>query len=86
MEPLVWKPYTYEQWKAINPDALEEEVDCSLCQGFGDSVCLECNSEIDCPDCEGSGRVKDARSLYNKQLEEDRKRVEDFNKTIGVLS
>ena len=53
---------------------------CEWCDGIGISECDECVSEIECPDCNGSGKVNIGRQEYNKQLVKDKKAVEEFLK------
>lgn len=42
-----------EPWVTPEP----ELVKCSECDGYGETTCSHCDSDIDCPDCDGTGKI-----------------------------
>ena len=63
---------------------------CLDCDGSGTYECEECGSEVSCrrcvegkatcQHCLGTGNVNDAAVLYDRQLERDRKALNEYSK------
>jgi len=65
--------YTYDQWIVLNPDLLSSEREdrrqCDSCDGTGTYICPRCESDVDCPDCNGTGYISsvDSKQEYRRQ-------------------
>ena len=75
---------TYGEWlKKNRDDFLVADVVCKNCNGSGQSTCCHCGSYIDCPKCDGYGKLRDdsgelvvdeiaARVAYDAAIERDK--------------
>lgn len=81
--------YTFEEWMAQNIELIEElERDlCPECGGDGECDCPECGHLTICPECDGDGYLGPSpHEVYEKQLENDKRKVEEFLQLFGRAS
>lgn len=77
--------YTYDEWIKLNPDVVIEEP-CAECGGDGETECPHCGHEMDCEECDGTGKINLAREEYDSQREADEKKWNKYAKSMGLAS
>ena len=72
---IAFSPMSYQDWLAVNPDAKELDVVCDECRGTGNAECDHCGSVIDCPECDGTGKINGSLNMYNEIRRNDERLI-----------
>jgi len=63
---------SFNEWLKQNPDVLDQEENCTDCDGEGTIECMRCGHEEMCEKCGGSGTKNNPKDLYKQQRERDK--------------
>lgn len=69
----------FDKWKIINDIKGEKGERCRECKGAGYTECFNCNQDIECEECNGTGVFDGYEQDYKVQYGIDREKIKSFN-------